>query len=132
VFAERRQQLLDAMGPDAVLVVVGARLAVRSADTDFPFRQDSDFWYLTGFDHPDAIAVLSTREGPSYRLFVQPRDPGAETWTGYRPGVEGALEDYEADEAHPREELIGSTRGSSRSRRRSADNRAGACCPPAS
>jgi Xaa-Pro aminopeptidase len=107
VFAERREQLLDAMGPDAVAVVVGARLAVRSADTEFPFRQDSDFWYLTGFDHPDAIAVLSTREGPSYRLFVQPRDPGAETWTGYRPGVEGALEDYEADEAHPRDELIG-------------------------
>ena len=47
---------------------------MRSADTEYPFRQDSDFWYLTGFDHPDAIAVLSTREGPDFTLFVQPRD----------------------------------------------------------
>ncbi len=70
VFAERRQKLLNSMGPDAVAVFVGARLAVRSADTEFPFRQDSDFWYLTGFDHPEAIAILSTREGPDFSLFV--------------------------------------------------------------
>jgi Xaa-Pro aminopeptidase len=106
VFAERRQQLLDAMGPDAVMVFVGARLAVRSADTEYPFRQDSDFWYLTGFDHPDAVAILSTREGPTFSLFVQPRDPAAETWTGFRPGVDGALSDYAADAAHPREEFL--------------------------
>jgi len=106
VFAKRRQQLLETMGPDAVMVLVGARLAVRSADTEFPFRQDSDFWYLTGFDHPDAIAILSTREGPSYSLFVQPRDPAAETWTGFRPGVEGAVDDYGADSAHPRDDLF--------------------------
>ena len=106
MFAERRQQLLEAMGPDAVAILVGGRLAVRSADTEYPFRQDSDFWYLTGFDHPDAVAILSTREGPDYTLFVQPRDPAAETWTGYRPGVEGAIADYGADEAHSREELL--------------------------
>ena len=101
MFAERRQQMLQAMGPDAVAIFVGGRLAVRSADTEFPFRQDSDFWYLTGFDHPDAIAVLSTREGPDFSLFVQPRDRDAEIWTGYRPGVDGAVADYGADEAHP-------------------------------
>jgi Xaa-Pro aminopeptidase len=106
VFAERRQKMLDAMGPDAVAIFVGARLVTRSADTEFPFRQDSDFWYLTGFDHPDAVAILSTREGPDFSLFVQPRDPAAETWTGYRPGVEGATADYEADEALPRDELL--------------------------
>ena len=76
--------MLEAMGPDAVAIFVGGRLAVRSADTEYPFRQDSDFWYMTGFDHPDAIAVLSTREGPDFTLFVQPRDRDAETWTGYR------------------------------------------------
>ena len=106
MFAERRQQLLDAMGPDAVMVFVGGRLAVRSADTEYPFRQDSDFWYLTGFDHPDAVAILSTREGPTFSLFVQPNDPAAETWTGFRPGVDGAVSDYAADVAHPREELL--------------------------
>ena len=99
--------MLEAMGPDAVAIFVGGRLAVRSADTEFPFRQDSDFWYLTGFDHPEAIAVLSTREGPDFILFVQPRDPEAETWTGYRPGVEGALADFAADAAYPVEEFMG-------------------------
>lgn len=94
------------MGPDAVALFVGATLVTRSADTEFPFRQESDFWYLTGFDHPDAVAILSTREGPDFTLFVQPRDPAAETWTGYRPGVEGALADFGADVAYPREELI--------------------------
>jgi Xaa-Pro aminopeptidase len=107
VFAERRQELLEAMGPDAVAIFVGGRLAVRSADTEFPFRQDSDFWYLTGFDHPDAVAILSTRKGPAFTLFVQPRDRAAETWTGFRPGVEGAVADYGADEAFPVEDLFG-------------------------
>jgi Xaa-Pro aminopeptidase len=94
------------MGPDAVAIFVGNGLATRSADTEFPFRQDSDFWYLTGFDHPDAVAVLSTREGPDFTLFVQPRDRAAETWTGYRPGTDGAKADYAADEAHPREDFL--------------------------
>lgn len=106
MFAERRQKMLKAMGPDAVAIFVGGRLAVRSADTEFPFRQDSDFWYLTGFDHPDAVAVLSTRAGPAFSLFVQPRDRAAETWTGYRPGVDGAVADYGADAAHPIGELF--------------------------
>jgi Xaa-Pro aminopeptidase len=106
VFAARRQQLLASLGPNAVAIFVGGRLAVRSADTEYPFRQDSDFWYLTGFDHPDAIAILSTRPGPAFSLFVQPRDRTAETWTGYRPGVEGAIADYAADEAHPRDAFL--------------------------
>ena len=106
MFAERRQRVLDAMGPDAVAILLGASLSTRSGDTDFPFRQDSDFWYLTGFDHPDAVAVLRTDGGPGFTLFVQPRDRAAETWTGIRPGVEGAKEEYGADEAFPCGELI--------------------------
>ncbi len=98
--------MLDAMGPGAIAIFVGARLQTRSADTEFPFRQDSDFWYLTGFDHPDAVAILSTRDGPRFTLFVQPRDPAAETWTGYRPGVEGAVSDFDADAAYPRDEFL--------------------------
>ena len=102
---ERRQRFLDAMGKDAVAIVLGAKLVTRSADTDFPFRQDSDFWYLTGFAHPHAVAVFRTDGGPPFTLFVEPRDRAAETWTGYRPGVEGARSDYGADEAHPRAEF---------------------------
>jgi len=105
VFAARREKLRLAMGPDAVAILLGARLVTRSNDTQFPFRQDSDFWYLTGFDHPNAAAVLRTGGGPEYTLFVEPRDPEAETWNGYRPGVEGALRDYGADEAFAIDEL---------------------------
>jgi Xaa-Pro aminopeptidase len=105
VHAERRRRFLDAMGKDAVAIVQGAKLVTRSADTEFPFRQDSDFWYLTGFAHPHAVAVFRTDGGPPFTLFVEPRDRAAETWTGYRPGVEGAVADYGADEAFPRAEF---------------------------
>jgi Xaa-Pro aminopeptidase len=99
------------MGPGSVAILVGARLATRSADTEYPFRQDSDFWYLTGFEHPHAVAVLRTDGGPGFTLFVQPKEPAAETWTGYRPGVEGAKRDYGADESHPVDSLKGELPG---------------------
>jgi Xaa-Pro aminopeptidase len=89
------------MGPDAVAIFLGARMVTRSRDTEYPFRQDSDFWYLTGFDHPNSVAVLRTDGGPEYTLYVEPRDREKETWTGFRPGVESACEDFGADEAHP-------------------------------
>ena len=94
--------MLDAMGPNAVAILVGAGLATRSNDTEYPFRQNSDFWYLTGFGHPDAVCVLRTTEGPDFTLFVQPHDAAAETWTGYRPGIEGATADFGADQAFER------------------------------
>jgi Xaa-Pro aminopeptidase len=93
------------MGDGAVALIQGASLVTRSADTEFPFRQDSDFHYLTGFDHPHALAVLRTDGGPAYTLFVEPRDRDAETWTGYRPGTDGAVADHGADEAFPIGEL---------------------------
>jgi len=77
---------------------------MRNADAEYPFRQCSDFYYLTGFQEPDALCVLREEE-PRYVLFVQPRDPSAETWTGRRAGVEGALDTYGADAAYPIEEL---------------------------
>jgi Xaa-Pro aminopeptidase len=100
------------MGSDAVAIVPGASLVPRSNDTSYRFRQNSDFWYLTGFGHPDATAIFSTLpERPAYTLFVQPRDPAAETWTGYRPGLEGAVADYGADEAGSTDELLKSLPG---------------------
>jgi Xaa-Pro aminopeptidase len=105
VFAERRQRVLDAMGEGAIAIFLGASLVTRSRDTEFPFRQDSDFHYLTGFDHPDAVAVLRTDGGPRFTLYVQPRNRDQEVWTGHRPGVEGAVADYGADEAHPRDDF---------------------------
>jgi Xaa-Pro aminopeptidase len=72
-----------------------------------PYRQDSDFWYLTGFAEPGAVAVLRpfAAEGERYILFVQPRDPEKETWTGYRAGVEGAKAEFGAEAAFPMEEF---------------------------
>jgi Xaa-Pro aminopeptidase len=94
------------MGPDAVAIVLGSKIVSRSRDTEYPFRQDSDFWYLTGFDHPNAVMVLRTDGGPAYTLYVEARDRSAEIWTGYRPGVEGATRDYDADEAHSNDRFL--------------------------
>src|SRR5690606_22428503 len=77
----RRKRPPEAMEPDSVAILLGAGLVVRSRDTHYRFRQDSDFHNLTGFDHPHAAAVLRTDGGPPFTLFVEPRDPEAETWT---------------------------------------------------
>ena len=104
--AERRQRFLDLLG-DAAAVIPAAPLVTHHADCEWPFRQNSDFWYLTGFDEPDAVALLLPHraEGERYVLFVQPREPGAEVWTGRRWGIEGAIEHFGADLAHPLEDL---------------------------
>jgi Xaa-Pro aminopeptidase len=104
VFANRRKRIVDNMG-SAVAVVPAARELVRSHDTTFPFRQDSDFYYLTGFPEPDALAVLIAGESERFVLFTRPRDPKQETWTGRRHGPEGAREVFGADEAFPLNEL---------------------------
>ena len=93
------------MGPGGVALLLGARQAIRSTDTPYPFRQDSDFHYLTGFDHPNAAALLRADGGPAFTLFVAPREREAEIWNGFRPGVEGAVRDFGADEAYPIGEL---------------------------
>ena len=111
MYEERRHRFLEALGPDSMAVLLGAGTVTRSADTEFPFRQDSDFHYLTGFDHPNAALVLRTDGGPRFTLYVEPRDRAAETWTGYRPGVEGAVDEHGADEAYPIEEFRGALPG---------------------
>ena len=95
---------MESMGP-AVAVFPAARELIRSHDTTFPFRQDSDFYYLTGFPEPDALAVLKSLESQRFVLFTRPRDPKQELWTGRRQGPEGAREVFGADEAFPLSEL---------------------------
>jgi Xaa-Pro aminopeptidase len=100
-----RPQLAEFMkriGDDAVAIVPSARESVRSNDTHYRYRQDSDFFYLTGFSEPEAVAVLkpSDKEAP-YTLFVRPRDPEREIWDGKRSGVEGAQSEFGANAAHP-------------------------------
>jgi Xaa-Pro aminopeptidase len=99
--AARRRRFQDEIG-EGVALLPGGRLATRSNDVEYVFRQRSNLLYLTGWEQPEAAAVLT---GERFTLFVQPRDPDAETWTGRRPGTEGAVDGYAADEAFPFSEL---------------------------
>jgi len=105
VYAARRQQLMEKIGPRAVAVIGGKKLTVRNSDVEHRFRQTSDLWYLTGFTEPEALAVIAPGRAEKYTLFVRPRDPERETWTGRRAGIEGAQADYGASLALPVEEI---------------------------
>src|SRR5450432_583098 len=97
-FKERRVRVLAAIHP-GVLVIPSAPLAIRNNDVEHEYRQDSDFFYLTGFDEPDSVLVLNSQSPEPYTLFVRPRDPEREVWDGARAGVEGAVADFGADAA---------------------------------
>jgi Xaa-Pro aminopeptidase len=98
--ADRRRAFLAKLPPNTTVIIPGAQLKPRNGDVDFTFRQESNFYYLTGFDEPDAVAILSNVPNrPTFTLIVPPRDPQQETWTGRRAGVSGAREKYRADSA---------------------------------
>jgi Xaa-Pro aminopeptidase len=84
----------------AIAILPSAPVALRSGDVEFVYRQDNDFYYLTGLAEPDSIAVFVPGQKDEFILFVRPRDKERETWTGRRAGVEGALSDYGASKAH--------------------------------
>ncbi len=104
--AQRRAELLTRLGPHSVAIVASTPIATRNSDVEHAFRQDSDLFYLSGFDEPGVVLVL-TNQHPSHRfvLFVRPRDAEREMWDGRRAGVEGAKERFGADEAYPIGEL---------------------------
>lgn len=104
-YQQRRQALMEKIG-GGTAIFRSAPMAVMHNDVEYTFRQDSDFYYLTGFNEPNAVAVFAPHhEEHQFVLFVQPKDPEKEVWTGYRMGVEGAKERYGADEAYPISEL---------------------------
>ena len=101
-YTRRRRQLMRMAGPDAILILPAAPERVRSNDTHFPYRQDSDFWYLTGFDEPDAVLVLVPgRAAGEVLLFCRERDREREAWDGARLGPEGAVATLGMDDAYP-------------------------------
>lgn len=101
-FARRRRQLLRQMGKDSIAILPAAPVRHRNNDVEYAYRQDSDFYYLTGFGEPEAVAVLIPgREQAEYILFVRDRDPARETWDGKRAGPAGAKRDFGADDAFP-------------------------------
>jgi Xaa-Pro aminopeptidase len=94
-------EFMRRMEPGSVAIIPSARERTRSNDTEYRYRQDSDFFYLTGFNEPEAVAVIApAKEGQRFTLFVRPRDPEREIWDGRRAGVEGARQEYGADAAH--------------------------------
>ncbi len=94
-------EFMRRMDQNSVAIIPSARETTRSHDTHYRFRQNSDFFYLTGFEEPDSVAVIAPGREHPYTLFVRPRDPAQEIWVGHRAGVEGAKRDWGADEAHP-------------------------------
>jgi len=104
-YRQRREQLMTKIGKGTA-VFRSAPMAVMHNDVEYNFRQDSDFFYLTGFNEPEAVAVLAPHhEEHRFVLFVQPKDPERETWTGYRVGVDAAKERFGADMVYPIAEL---------------------------
>src|SRR5438105_11206988 len=104
-FIDRRQRFAEKIG-DGLAIVPASQEIPRNSDVHHPFRQDSDFFFLTGFDEPDAVAVFNPAHAKErYVLFVRPRDRELEVWTGHRAGVEGAVASYGADAAYPIEQL---------------------------
>lgn len=90
------------MEENSIAIIPAAHEQTRSYDTEFKFRQDSDFWYLTGFPEPDAVAVIDPQNKKSpYTLYVRPRDLEMETWFGRREGVVGAVKNFKADKSFP-------------------------------
>lgn len=105
-YQRRRRQLMRMLGDDAIAILPTATEQVRNRDVLQPFRPDSDFYYLTGFPEPDAVAVLMPgRRHAQYILFCRERDPAKEIWDGRRAGLEGATEIYGADDAFPYSDL---------------------------
>ncbi len=106
IFKKRRKRFFDQLEGHAA-IIPAAKMVVHHADCDFPFRQDSDFWYLTGFDEPDAVALFLPHrpKGERYVLFVLPKESNFEVWNGFRWGVEGVQTSFDVDIAHPLNEF---------------------------
>jgi Xaa-Pro aminopeptidase len=101
-FARRRKYLMELIGVHGIAVVATAPERIRSRDTHYPYRADSDFYYLTGFGEPEAVAVLVPgRPQGEFLLFCRERNPEREQWDGPRAGQDGAIADYDADDAFP-------------------------------
>ena len=101
-FARRRKHLMSMMEKHSIAIIPAAHEVTRSRDTEYPFRQDSDFFYLTGFNEPDAVLVLvpGRRQGQVI-MFCRDKDPERELWDGRRAGPDGVVSDFGMDDAFP-------------------------------
>ena len=108
MFRAHREKFLSTLPPNSIAILRSAPLRTMSNDVRYPYRQDSDFWYLTGIEDPDSVAVLrpNAADGKRYVVFVKPRDPRAESYEGPRAGPKEAPASYSADAAFPSGEFL--------------------------
>ena len=105
-FKKRRKQLMQRIGKGNIALLGSSPTKFRNRDVQYPFRQDSDFYYLTGFCEPDALAVfIPGREQGEYILFCREFDETKALWEGAHAGLEGATDHYQADDAFPIEDM---------------------------
>lgn len=105
-FGRRRKALMEMMEPNSIAILPSAPVRRRSRDTDYHFRQDSNFLYLSGFEEPESVLVLIPgREHGEFVMFCRERDREREIWDGYRSGPEGVIEDFGADDAFPIDDI---------------------------
>lgn len=105
-FAKRRQQLMEIMGPNSIAILPNAEVSTRNRDVDYPYRSDSNFHYLSGFDEPESvIVIIPGRPHGEYLLFCRERKLEKEIWNGYRAGQEGAIKNFDADDSYPISDL---------------------------
>ncbi|PPD03888.1 MAG: Xaa-Pro aminopeptidase [Methylobacter sp.] len=105
-FKKRRKTLMQRIGKGNIALIASASTQVRNRDVNYPFRQDSDFFYLTGFNEPESLAVfIPGREQGEYILFCREFDPAKALWEGAHAGLEGATRHYEADDSFPIDDL---------------------------
>lgn len=105
IFGKRRHDVMQHMG-EGIAIIPTAPVRLRNRDVDYAFRPDSDFYYLTHFPEPEAVAVLVPgREHGEFILFCRDRDPAREVWDGKRAGLEGACALFGADDAFPIEDM---------------------------
>lgn len=101
-FSRRRARLMKQMGKHSIAILPTSPIRSRNRDVEYRYRPDSDFYYLTGFPEPEAVAVLIPgRPQGEYLLFCRENDSKMEIWNGYRAGLDGACHDYSADDAFP-------------------------------
>ena len=101
-FARRRKRLMDMIDVGSIAIQPTAPERVRNRDVYFPHRPDSDFFYITGFEEPDGVAVLIPgRPQGEFLVFCREKDRHRELWDGHREGPEGLVAQYGADDAFP-------------------------------
>ena len=100
-FSERRSTLANKVFDDSAIIIASASVKSRISDTDYAYRQDSNFYYLSGYEEPESLILIRPNHAnEKFIIFCRDRDPLREQWDGFRTGQEGAISEYGADASY--------------------------------